>query len=106
MKCAKTCKFGAIDIKTIQDKKGQVEFNCAKCGDCVSICPENAIYYDFKFIRKCARSEKKSGRIAKVIKEVCSPENMFRFAAFSFAVIMSAGSSIGAMKVIAGLFIK
>jgi polyferredoxin len=49
MKCASVCPFSAIDIKTIQDKKGHPEFTCAKCGECVAVCPQKAITYSLRF---------------------------------------------------------
>lgn len=102
MKCAMTCKFGAIDIKTIQDKKGQPEYNCAKCGDCIAVCSEGAISYAFNFQKKskCSCSEKKSG-FRKGLNNICNPEQLFRFAAFSFGVVMSSGFAITALEKIA-----
>ena len=49
MKCAQACLFGAIDVATIQQKKNSPEITCAKCGECVAVCPEKAISYQFRF---------------------------------------------------------
>jgi len=99
MKCATNCKFGAIDIKTIQDKKGHPEMNCSKCGDCISMCPENAISFDFRF-------SKKSSNVRPVLKGLAKPENLFRFASFSFGVVMSSGFALLALEKIAGIFLR
>lgn len=96
MKCATVCPFSAIDIKTIQDKKGRPEITCAKCGECVGVCPQNAISYDFKFnaVRSgasscaCSSSAPKTA-FGRVVQELLNPAQLFRFAAFSFATVMS-----------------
>lgn len=99
MKCAMSCKFGAIDIKTIQDKKGRPEFNCAKCGDCISVCPENAISYSFKSVKKSScQCKENPGNVKKVINNLCNPEQLFRFAAFSFGTIMSSSFALKALE--------
>lgn len=99
MKCANVCPFGAIDIKTIQDKKGRPEMTCAKCGECVGVCPEKAISYAFKFEHKCGRPEPKSS-FGKLVQAFLDPACLFRFAAFSFAVIMSSGFVLKALNLI------
>lgn len=110
MKCASTCPFSAIDIKTIQEKKGHPEITCAKCGECVSVCPNKAISYDFRFNKNktaCACSSKsKKPRTAagRVIQQLLHPANLFRFAAFTFAVVMSSDFMIKSLNLIAGLF--
>ena len=110
MKCASTCPFSAIDIKTIQEKKGHPEITCAKCGECVSVCPNKAISYDFRFNKNktaCACSSKsKKPRTAagRVIQQLLHPANLFRFAAFTFAVVMSSDFMIKSLNLIAGFF--
>ena len=110
MKCASACPFSAIDIKTIQEKKGHPEITCAKCGECVSVCPNKAISYDFRFNKNktvCACSSKsKKPRTAagRVIQQLLHPANLFRFAAFTFAVVMSSDFMIKSLNLIAGLF--
>lgn len=106
MKCAATCKFGAIDIKTIQNKKSHPEFNCAKCGDCISACPQNAISYDFKFSKKCGCHNEKQNAFVKILKDLSSPNNLFRFAAFSFSVVMSSSFAIKSLELIVKVIIK
>jgi len=113
MKCATTCKFGAIDIKTIQDKKGQPEYNCAKCGDCISVCPENAISFAFKFDKKrschCVENlnpNKKPNKVALALKGLTNPENLYRFTSFCLAAVMSSGFATVALEKIVGIFIK
>lgn len=106
MKCAMTCKFGAIDIKTIQDKKGHPEYNCAKCGDCIGACPEGAISFGLRSQKKggCHCSEK-PGKFRAVIDGICNPEQLFRFAAFSFGVVMSSSFAIRALeKIVSAIF--
>src|SRR5574344_823807 len=90
LKCASVCPFGAIDIKTIQEKKGKPELTCAKCGECVQVCPEKAISYSFRFSHKCGKPEAKS-KIGKMFQQFLDPAQLFRFAAFSFGVVMSSG---------------
>lgn len=110
MKCASTCPFSAIDIKTIQEKKGHPEITCAKCGECVSVCPNKAISYEFRFNMKksgcsCGHHKKPPKTAAgRVIQQLLHPANLFRFAAFSFAVIMSSDFMIKSLNLIAGLF--
>ena len=110
MKCASICPFSAIDIKTIQEKKGYPEITCAKCGECVSVCPNKAISYEFRFNMKksgCSCGNKKNPpktAAGRVLQQLLHPANLFRFAAFSFAVIMSSDFMIKSLNLIAGLF--
>ena len=110
MKCATTCPFSAIDIKTIQEKKGHPEITCAKCGECVSVCPNKAISYDFRFNKNksfCDCSHHKNlpkTAVDRTVQQLLHPANLFRFAAFSFAVIMSSSFMIKALNLIAGFF--
>ena len=110
MKCAMACPFNAIDIKTIQEKKGHPEITCAKCGECVSVCPNKAIFYDFRFNKKsgcdnCAQKSSQAKTAARrVIQQLLYPSQLFRFAAFSFAVIMSSDFMIKSLNLIAGIF--
>lgn len=109
MKCASTCPFSAIDIKTIQEKKGHPEITCAKCGECVSVCPNKAISYDFRFSKKnsacnCGHNSKPKTAAGRIIQQLLHPANLFRFAAFSFAVIMSSDFMIKSLNLIAGFF--
>ena len=110
MKCASTCPFSAIDIKTIQEKKGHPEITCAKCGECVSACPNKAISYEFRFNMKksgCSCGHHKNPpktAAGRIIQQLLHPANLFRFAAFSFAVIMSSDFMIKSLNLIAGLF--
>ena len=98
MKCASVCPFSAIDIKTIQDKKGRPEITCAKCGECVGVCPQKAISYEFKFNKcGCASSAPKTA-FGRVVQELLNPAQLFRFAAFSFATIMSSGFIIKSLN--------
>lgn len=90
LKCASVCPFGAIDIKTIQEKKGRPELTCAKCGECIQACPEKAISYSFRFSHKCGKPESKT-KFGKAIQQLLDPAQLFRFAAFSFGVVMSNG---------------
>jgi len=96
LNCAKSCPFGAIDILTIREKKGQPEITCAKCGECINACPQKAIRYEFRFNsnkEKCGCGKRKLPRtkLGQTIQELLEPSELFRFAAFSFAVIMSSG---------------
>lgn len=104
LKCAQSCSFGAIDIKTITDKKGHPELTCAKCGECIGACPEKAISYSFRFIHSCANPEPVS-RFAKAVQALLDPAQLFRFAAYSFGVIMSSGFVVDSLNRIFG-FIK
>ena len=107
MKCATACPFNAIDIKTIQEKKGRPEITCAKCGECIKACPQKAISYEFRFTQKksgCGCGKKSFSN--PVFKDLFSPGTLFRFAAFSFAVIMSSGFMIKTINMIIGVFVK
>ena len=96
LNCAKSCPFGAIDILTIQEKKEHPEITCAKCGECINACPQKAIRYEFRFNsnkEKCGCGKRKMPKtsLGQTIQELLEPSELFRFAAFSFAVIMSSG---------------
>lgn len=45
LKCTSYCKYDALDIKTIRDKKPG--FTCTLCGDCIQSCHSNSIKYKF-----------------------------------------------------------
>lgn len=105
MKCANACPFGAIDITTIQEKKQHPEITCAKCGECINACPEKAISYAFRFQKKCPKPQATT-KFAKALQEFLDPANLFRFAAFTFGVIMSSGSVIRAVERIIEFFAK
>ncbi len=96
LNCAKSCPFGAIDILTVQEKKEHPEITCAKCGECINACPQKAIRYEFRFNsskKNCGCGKRKLPRtkLGQTIQELLEPSELFRFAAFSFAVIMSSG---------------
>lgn len=107
MKCASVCPFSAIDIKTIQDKKGHPEFTCAKCGECVAVCPQKAITYSLRFGKNacgCSHKQAKPKTAAgRVFQELLHPAQLFRFAAFTFAVIMSSDFMIKSLNLLAGI---
>ncbi len=111
LKCANTCPFGAIDILTIQDKKRHPEITCAKCGECINACPQKAIRYEFRFNSKqgkCGCGQRKIPRtkLGQTIQELLEPSELFRFAAFSFAVIMSSGFVDRSLAIIFKAFAK
>ena len=91
MQCARACPFSAIDIQTIQAKKGRPELTCAKCGECIAVCPQKAISYDFSFGKAGACSSRSAPKtvFGRAVQELLHPAQLFRFAAFSFAVVMS-----------------
>ena len=107
MKCASTCPFSAIDIKTIQDKKGHPELTCAKCGECVAVCPQKAITYSLRFGKNtcgCGLNQAKPKTAAgRIFQELLHPAQLFRFAAFTFAVIMSSDFMIKSLNLLAGI---
>ncbi len=45
MKCTSFCKFDALNIKDIKNKKP--DFSCTLCGDCLAACRDNSIKYRF-----------------------------------------------------------
>ena len=106
LKCATACPFCAIDIKTIQDKKDHPELTCAKCGECIKVCPQKAISYEFRFNMKkgaCSCNSKKTApktKLGRVIQELMHPAQLFRFAAFTFSVIMSSSFMIKTINMI------
>lgn len=102
LKCANACPFGAIDVDTIRGKKGSPEITCAKCGECMKVCSQNAISYEFRFAGKCSRPAP-ANRFEKALQAFLDPGLLFRFAAFSFYVIMSGNTTVKAMKIISGL---
>lgn len=105
LKCAASCPFGAIDIKTIQDKKGRPELTCAKCGECVSLCPSKAISYEFSFTAKCEhKAFTPKTKFGSAIKQLLEPERLFRFAAYTFGVVISSSFGINAINKILNFF--
>ena len=110
LKCASACPFCAIDIKTIQEKKGHPEITCAKCGECVGVCPQKAISYEFRFAMKnkcgCNNHKNPKTKLGKEMQNLLSPAQLFRFTAFSFAVIMSSSFMIKTLNLIFGVFGK
>jgi ferredoxin-type protein NapH len=97
MKCAEACQFCAIDADTIKEGKGSPAMTCAKCGECISACPQKAIRYEYSFaIRKdrdgkrraCASPAPKT-RFGRFVQEFLQARNAFTFAAFSFGIIVS-----------------
>ena len=108
MKCASICPFSAIDIKTIQDKKGHPEMTCAKCGECVAACPQKAITYSLRFSKNtcgCGHIQTKpKTAVGRIFQELLHPSQLFRFAAFTFAVIMSSDFMIKSLNLVAGIF--
>lgn len=105
MKCANACLFGAIDVTTITQKKGAPELTCAKCGECMAVCPEKAISYQFRFASKCG-CPKPANKGEKILQAFLDPALLFRFAAFTFGVIMSGSTAIKALKIIVGIFCR
>ena len=112
LKCAMTCPFSAIDIKTIQEKKGHPELTCAKCGECVGVCPQKAISYDFRFSLKhecgtgCGSKKVPRTKAGRVLQDLLAPAMLFRYAAYTFFVIMSSGFMIKSLNLIAGAAAK
>jgi len=47
--CAKNCPTMSIDENSILEKKPKVLITCTKCGECIQICPQKAIRYDYFF---------------------------------------------------------
>lgn len=45
MKCTSYCKYDALNIQDISNKKPG--FNCSYCGDCLTACHKNSINYKF-----------------------------------------------------------
>ncbi|MCF6334305.1 MAG: 4Fe-4S binding protein [Spirochaetales bacterium] len=45
MGCSNICKYDALSVKDL--KSGRAGFNCTLCGDCISSCSSNLIYYKF-----------------------------------------------------------
>ncbi|MCK9171844.1 MAG: 4Fe-4S binding protein, partial [Treponema sp.] len=105
MKCVSACPFGAIDVQTIQEKKGHPELTCAKCGECVQVCSEKAISYSFRFAHTCGRPQAESA-FGKAVQLILEPAQLFRFAAFSFGVIMSGSFVVDSLNILISHFVK
>ncbi len=100
MKCAEACSFCAIDRETIREEKGRPELTCAKCGECLSVCPTGAIRYEFSFqaasdarirAKGCSPVPKNapSNRFGAYFQAILDPQYLFVFTAFTFSVIVS-----------------
>lgn len=105
MKCVSACPFGAIDVQTIREKKGHPELTCAKCGECVQVCSEKAISYSFRFAHTCSRPQAESA-FGKAVQLILDPAQLFRFAAFSFGVIMSGSFVVDSLNILISHFVK
>lgn len=108
MKCAMACPFGAIDVKTIQEKKGMPEITCAKCGECINACPEKIISYDFRSrLLSCSlKSKTVKTKFGQGMQYLLHPAQLFTFASFTFFVIMSSSFMIRALNILANSFIN
>ena len=100
----------AIDIKTIQEKKGHPEITCAKCGECVSVCPNKAISYEFRFKKNmtacgCGHSSKPKTAAGRVIQQLLHPANLFRFAAFTFETLVPLGMILKVLVTVSSSFL-
>ncbi len=89
MKCAAACSFCAIDKDTITDKKDKPEITCAKCGECITVCPSQAIKYQFSFIKKGFTKPTAVTRGEKLAQAFLDPRILFVFSAFTFSVVIS-----------------
>jgi len=103
MKCAEACKFCAIDIDTIKDKKGKPEITCAKCGECITACPQKAIDFAYKpsvigriagklrpaGTSACCPPQKPKTAPGRFFAEILEPRYLFVFMAFTFSVMIS-----------------
>jgi ferredoxin len=111
MKCAAACPFFAIDTDTITLKKGHPELTCAKCGDCISVCPQKAVSMEFApFTRgksACVRPAPHS-TFGRILMQLLDPEKLFVFSGYTFGVIMSSSFCIDALNriflLISGVF--
>lgn len=106
LSCANNCPFGSIDIKTIKEKKGSPEITCAKCGKCVESCPQKAISFEFSFAKGCGKHKNAATKFGKIFEPLVQPENLFRFAAFSFGVVMSSSFVIKSINIIFNAIVK
>lgn len=91
LKCAEACQFCAIDVETITAKKGQPEITCAKCGECISVCPTAAIGYEFSSVLRRRKKGHSCERPAagKFLQDLLDPQYLFVFTAFTFSVMIS-----------------
>ena len=70
----------------------------------MNACPQKAISYEFRFNMKkekcgCGRKEPKTA-FGRVITEISEPAQLFRFAAFTFGMIMSSDFVDRSMKIV------
>ncbi|MBN1499679.1 MAG: 4Fe-4S binding protein [Spirochaetes bacterium] len=104
MKCASSCPFCAIDKDTITGKKGRPEITCAKCGECIAVCPEKAISYQFSFVRKGCSGPEAESKTGEIIQMFLEPGTLFLFSAFTFSVIISSKFGPDALMRIFSIF--
>jgi Fe-S-cluster-containing hydrogenase component 2 len=112
MQCASVCRFFAIDTETIKEKKGQPEITCAKCGECISVCPQKAIDFAYKSspagkilgtifrtgsrivgaapeAQKGCQSRTPKSAAGRFVAEILEPRYLFVFMAFTFSLMIS-----------------
>lgn len=98
MKCVASCQFSAIDEQSILSQKPAVSMACANCGECVDLCPNNAIRFEYSFMTNTQdKPEAKSAR-GKVVQGILDPALIFGFSAFTFSVFVSSFFAVDALN--------
>ncbi|HHU36870.1 MAG TPA: 4Fe-4S binding protein [Treponema sp.] len=95
MKCVEACQFCAID-----DGGAEVPIiskACAFCGECIDICLENAIRYEYGFVKSLSDIPKGKTVLGKILLDVFAPSHMFVLAAFTFCVFFSSHFAVDAL---------
>ena len=106
MACVKACPTLSLSKERILSDKDLPLLTCTKCGECISVCKNGAISYDYrhrlpqKWKEKSAAlrlklessgktSHKVFAYVLKTISELLSPAALFPFAAFTFGMVIS-----------------
>lgn len=109
MKCVEACQFCAIDIDIDGADDGKspvartpvISTACALCGECIDICPEQAIRFEYSFVKKSTDVPKGKSMFGKMMGEILGPSHLFVFTAFTFCVFFSSHFAVDALDLIA-----
>lgn len=102
MKCVESCQFCAIDAGTFGEEMSQtsqmvltptISMACALCGECIDVCPQNAMRFEYSFV--------KSSAVVPKMLDFFTASHLFVFGVFTFCVFISSHFAVDALNLIA-----